>query len=253
MFKGELTQLMHRILSVEAHEEACRFNSDQLLPEHIIIAILKDGTGTACKALMSMRIDLSEFKRTLERTLPHIPDILIHGTVPPSRRTKAIVDMAAMEAKAMSSDYLGTEHLLFAAMKEQDSSVQLFLSKKAINMDLLRVVIQSILYLELSDAFIEKSNKFVGIWQNGAFKVKIKESAYVSFYNNSRYGKGTIIYGNDKFVLISSHARRMIFWTPFVEIVKGKYLIENDELTVSDIEGRYSDFNGKWVRLKNKY
>jgi ATP-dependent Clp protease ATP-binding subunit ClpC len=143
MFKGDLTQRVQRILSVEAQEEAYRFNSDQLLPEHIIIAMLRDGAGTACKALLSMRIDVSEFRRTLESTLPRIPGILIRGAVPPSRRTKSMVDMAAAEARAMSSDYLGTEHLLFAAMKEQDSSVQLFLSKKAIDVDLLRVVVQT--------------------------------------------------------------------------------------------------------------
>jgi len=143
MFKGDLTQRVQRILSVEAQEEARRFNSDQLLPEHIIIAMLKDGAGTACKALLSMRIDVGEFRRTLESTLPRIPGILIHGDVPPSRRTKTMVDLAAAEARAMGSDFLGTEHLLFAAMKEQDSSVQLFLSQKAIDVDLLRVVIQT--------------------------------------------------------------------------------------------------------------
>jgi len=143
MFKGDLTQRVQRILSVEAQEEARRFNSDQLLPEHVIIAMLKDGAGTACKALLSMRIDIGEFRRTLENTVPRIPGILIHGDVPPSRRTKSMVDMAAAEAKTMGSEFLGTEHLLFAAMKEQDSSVQLFLSQKAVDVDLLRVVIQT--------------------------------------------------------------------------------------------------------------
>jgi len=97
---------------------------------------------------------------------------------------------------------------------------------------------------------MEKINILDSIWGNGAFKIKIKGSVYVSFYNNSRYGKGTIIYDDEKFTLTSSHARCIFFWSPFVEIVKGKYLMGNDELTVSDIEGRYSDYNGKWVRLK---
>ena len=99
---------------------------------------------------------------------------------------------------------------------------------------------------------MEKPNILDGIWQNGAFKIKIKGSAYVSFYKNSRYGKGAITFDNSNFILKSSHVRWMIFWAPFVENVTGKYLIGNDELTVSDIEGRYSDFNGRWVQLKNK-
>jgi len=100
---------------------------------------------------------------------------------------------------------------------------------------------------------MEKTNRLDGIWGNGAFKVKIKGSAYVSFYNNSRYGKGTITYESENFVLTSSHARCIIFWTPFIEIVKGKFINTDDGLSVSEIEGRYSDYNGTWVRLKNKH
>ncbi|MCL2127257.1 MAG: ATP-dependent Clp protease ATP-binding subunit, partial [Treponema sp.] len=145
MFKGDLTQRVQRILSTkgDAQEEARRFNSDQLLPEHIIIAMLRDGAGTACKALIFLRIDLSEFRRALENAIPRIPGILIQGDVPPSRRTKTMVDIAAAEARAMGSDFLGTEHLLFAAMREQDSSVQSFLSQKAVDVDMLRVVVQT--------------------------------------------------------------------------------------------------------------
>lgn len=42
MFKG-LTQRAQRILTIYAQEEAKRFHSDQLLPEHIILALLKTG------------------------------------------------------------------------------------------------------------------------------------------------------------------------------------------------------------------
>jgi ATP-dependent Clp protease ATP-binding subunit ClpC len=143
MFKGDLTQRVQRLLSASAQEEARRFNSDQLLPEHIIMAMLRDGAGTACKALMFLRIDIAEFRRTLENAIPRIPGILIHGDVPPSRRTKTMVELAAGEARAMGSDCLGTEHLLFAAMKEQDSTVQSYLSQKAVDVDMLRVVVQT--------------------------------------------------------------------------------------------------------------
>jgi len=129
MFK-DLTPRVQRILSTEAQEEARNFNSDQLLPEHIVIAILREGTCTACKALLFLRIDIAEFKRALENAIPRIPGILIHGDVPSSRRTKTMVNLAAEEARAMGSDFLGTEHLIFAAMREKDSSVQTFLGQK---------------------------------------------------------------------------------------------------------------------------
>ena len=142
MFKG-LTQRVQRLLSINAQEEARRFNSDQLLPEHIIIAMLKEGGGTACKALIFLRIDLPEFRHILESSIPRIPGLIIRGDVPPSKRTKNMIDIATEEAKAMGSDYLGTEHLLFAAMREQDSSVQIYLNQRAVDTDMMRVIIQT--------------------------------------------------------------------------------------------------------------
>jgi ATP-dependent Clp protease ATP-binding subunit ClpC len=138
-----LTQRVQRILSSDAQEEARRFNSDQLLPEHIVIAFLKEGAGTACKALTFLRIDLQEFRRTVENGIPRISGIFIHGDVPPSKRTKALLELATEEARSMGSDYLGTEHLLFAAMREQDSTVQVYLGQRAVDADMLRVVVQT--------------------------------------------------------------------------------------------------------------
>ncbi|MDR0473612.1 MAG: Clp protease N-terminal domain-containing protein, partial [Treponema sp.] len=76
MFKG-LTQRVQRILSTGSQIEARRFNSNQVLPEHVIIAMLREGAGTACKALLSLKIDLVEFRHTLEKTVHQSPGVLI--------------------------------------------------------------------------------------------------------------------------------------------------------------------------------
>ncbi|MCL2250344.1 MAG: ATP-dependent Clp protease ATP-binding subunit [Treponema sp.] len=142
VFKG-LTPRVEKLLSVNAQEEAKRFNSDQLLPEHIIIAMLKEGGGTACKALAYLRIDINEFLYILEGSIPRIPGLIISGEVPPSKRTKIMLDTATEEARAMGSVYLGTEHLLFSSMREQDSTVQVYLNQRAVDTDMLRVIIQT--------------------------------------------------------------------------------------------------------------
>ncbi|MFP3043539.1 ATP-dependent Clp protease ATP-binding subunit [Treponema primitia] len=142
MSKG-LTQRAHRILTIDAQEEARHFNSDQLLPEHVIIALLKDGAGIACKALMFLRIDLLEFRHTLENEITRMSGVLVFGDVPPSKRTRTMLENAAEETRSMGNDYIGTEHLLFAAMREQDSPVQLYLNQRAVDTDMLRVVVQT--------------------------------------------------------------------------------------------------------------
>jgi ATP-dependent Clp protease ATP-binding subunit ClpC len=144
VYKGiSVTQRVQRILSSDAQEEARRFNSDQLLPEHIVIAILKEGAGTACKALMFLRIDLQEFRHIIESGIPRISGVFIHGDVPLSKRTKLLLDLAAEEVRSTRSDYLGTEHLLFAAMREQDSTIQAYLNQRAVDADMFRVVVQT--------------------------------------------------------------------------------------------------------------
>jgi hypothetical protein len=93
-------------------------------------------------------------------------------------------------------------------------------------------------------------NNLDGRWSNGSFMLVIKGDKYSSFSGGSRYGRGKLVFEKDSFLLMSTHANQFFFfWTPFVEEVKGKYVITgNDEIDVSGIEGRYNFLNGKWVR-----
>jgi len=91
-----------------------------------------------------------------------------------------------------------------------------------------------------------------GKWECNRFSLVINKGKYMSYYGRLRYGRGIITFDNGSFSLTSSHASKyFFFWTSFVETVKGKFAITgDDEITVSDIEGRYSFLNGIWVRMK---
>ncbi|MDR1301934.1 MAG: ATP-dependent Clp protease ATP-binding subunit [Treponema sp.] len=144
MFKGlGLTRRVQRILSSNAQEEGRRFNSDQIMPEHIIIAVLKDGLGTASKVLIFLRIDLLEFKRTLEKGISRVVGTTMYGDVPLSKRSQTMLDFAGDEARVMGNEYIGTEHLLLAAMREQHSIVHLYLDERAVDPNMFRVVVQT--------------------------------------------------------------------------------------------------------------
>jgi ATP-dependent Clp protease ATP-binding subunit ClpC len=142
LFKG-LTQRVQRILSGDAHEEARRFNGVELLPEHIMVAILKDGGGTACKALLFLRIDLLEFRHAIENQLPRRGGVLVRGDLPPGERTKTLITRASEEAQLLGDEYIGTEHLLFAALGEEDSPARLYLGQRAVDAEMLQVVLQT--------------------------------------------------------------------------------------------------------------
>lgn len=137
MFKG-LTQRAQRILTVASQEEARRSHADQLLPEHIVVAILKDGQGTACKALGSLKVDVAAFRTELERATPQRKSGFTFGDVPPSRRARTMLEAAAEEARSNGNDYVGTEHLLVAAAREDDSPTWRFLAGLALDAEALR-------------------------------------------------------------------------------------------------------------------
>ena len=117
MFKG-LTQRAQRILTVLAQEEARRFHSDLLLPEHVILALLKDGEGIGFKALKSLNLDLGDLQAEIEKTIPRKPSGFILGDVPPSKRGKKILEESANEARNLGHEYIGTEHLLLGLIRE---------------------------------------------------------------------------------------------------------------------------------------
>ncbi|MCL1928949.1 MAG: ATP-dependent Clp protease ATP-binding subunit [Treponema sp.] len=150
MFKG-LTRRAQRILTIDAQNEARRNNADELLPEHVIISLLREGGGTACKALLFLGIDLGEFRGNLERELPRIRSenyagstaALIPGDLPPSKRTRQMLENAAEEARVLGKDYIGTEHILFAVMREHNMPVRNYLSFRAVDAEMLRVAVET--------------------------------------------------------------------------------------------------------------
>ncbi len=143
MFKG-LTQRAQRILTVLAQEEARRFHSDLLLPEHVLLALLRDGEGIGYKALKSLSIDLADLQQEIEKTVPRKPSGFILGDVPPSKRGKKILEESANEARSLGHEYIGTEHLLLATVAEQGSLVNQYLAGKAITLEMLRDVISEL-------------------------------------------------------------------------------------------------------------
>jgi ATP-dependent Clp protease ATP-binding subunit ClpC len=141
MFKG-LTHRAQRVLTVLAQEEAKRSKSDQVLPEHILLAILKEGEGIGFKSLRSLKIDTLELRDELDRSLDRKrPGVLI-GDLPLSRRARTLLEGAAEEANMSGSDYIGTEHFVVAAAREQGSVMERHLARVGVYYEQLRAAVR---------------------------------------------------------------------------------------------------------------
>ena len=80
----------------------------------------------------------------IEKSLPKGKGGLILGDVPPSKRGQKILEDSAEEARNMGHEYIGTEHLLLAAVKEQGSIVARYLARYNITPNGLREAILQI-------------------------------------------------------------------------------------------------------------
>jgi ATP-dependent Clp protease ATP-binding subunit ClpC len=141
MFKG-LTHRAQRVLTSLAQEEAKRSRSDQVLPEHVVLAILQEGEGTGFKALRSLKIDTLELRDELERSIERRRSGTTVGDLPLSRRSRSLLEGAAEEANMAGSDYIGTEHFVVAAAREQGSALERYLVGIGVYYEQLRAAVR---------------------------------------------------------------------------------------------------------------
>jgi ATP-dependent Clp protease ATP-binding subunit ClpC len=125
-------------------DEAKRFHSDQLLPEHIMLAILKEASGLGYKVLQKAMMDPIRLQIEIENSIPRKKGGFILGEVPPSARGKKILEDAAEEAKNLGHGYIGTEHLLLACSREEGSVMSRFLGAFNVTVEMLRDIVMEL-------------------------------------------------------------------------------------------------------------
>jgi ATP-dependent Clp protease ATP-binding subunit ClpC len=142
MFKG-LTERAQRVINILAQEEAKKLNHDKLLPEHILLGLIKEGEGIAIKALINLGVDLNMLREDIIANTKKTGGILLLGDVPPS--TRAQRELSADEARSMGHNYIGTEHLLLGLIREGDSGLMNVFDKQGIKISTVREEINRLL------------------------------------------------------------------------------------------------------------
>ncbi|HKL85134.1 MAG TPA: ATP-dependent Clp protease ATP-binding subunit [Treponemataceae bacterium] len=143
MFKG-LSQRAQRLLTILGQEEAKRSNSDQLLPEHIMLALVKAADGKGFMVLQKAKLNLLSLQLQLEQAMSPRSGTVIFGDIPPSRRLRGMLDAASIEARSLRHDYIGTEHLLLACIRETQSITSIFFERESISIDEVRQMVMEI-------------------------------------------------------------------------------------------------------------
>ncbi len=109
-----------RKIIILAREEAERHQNDYLGTEHIVLGILREGDGIALAVLKKMGLSPEQIRLEIERNLPGSGNTLTFGEIPFTPRVKRVIEYAVEEARLLGHNYIGSEHLLLGALREEE-------------------------------------------------------------------------------------------------------------------------------------
>ncbi|MBM3982243.1 MAG: ATP-dependent Clp protease ATP-binding subunit [Planctomycetes bacterium] len=105
-----------------ANQEAQRFNHEYIGTEHVLLGLVKEGSGVAANVLKNLDIDLRKIRLEVEKIVQHGPggEQVVMGRLPHTPRAKKVIEYSIEEARNLNHNYVGTEHLLLGLLREQE-------------------------------------------------------------------------------------------------------------------------------------
>ncbi|MBQ7396045.1 MAG: ATP-dependent Clp protease ATP-binding subunit [Lentisphaeria bacterium] len=101
-----------------ANKESERLNHDHIGTVHLLLGILALGEGVAVEVLKNVGVNLKQLRMEVEKSFSPSGNQAVAGVRPLTPRLRKVIELAAIEAKNMNYNFIGTEHLLLALLRE---------------------------------------------------------------------------------------------------------------------------------------
>ncbi|MBC8522735.1 ATP-dependent Clp protease ATP-binding subunit [PVC group bacterium] len=139
-----LTDRARKVMAL-ANQEAQRFNHEYIGTEHILLGLVKEGSGVGANVLKHLEIDLRKVRLEVEKLVKSGPDMVTMGKLPQTPRAKKVIEYAIEEARSLNHNYVGTEHLLLGLLREQDGVAAQVLMNLGLKLDDVREEVLNLL------------------------------------------------------------------------------------------------------------
>ncbi len=113
-----------------ANMEAQRYHHFYIGPEHILLALVQEGSGLAAQVLRSLEVDPDRIRNEVEKLPVEVGETVMSNPVP---RAKKVIEYAITEARELNHVYIGTEHILLGLMREAESGPAQILLKQGLS------------------------------------------------------------------------------------------------------------------------
>ncbi|HVZ25546.1 MAG TPA: ATP-dependent Clp protease ATP-binding subunit, partial [Sediminibacterium sp.] len=123
-----------------SREEALRLGNDFIGTEHLLLGLIRDGDNTAIKILKQLNVDLYELRKEVElavkdKTGKNIANI---NSLPLTKQAEKVIRVTVLEAKALKSPLVETEHLMLSILKNKENIATQILNQFDVDYDLFR-------------------------------------------------------------------------------------------------------------------
>ena len=113
-----------------SREEALRLGHDYIGTEHLLLGMIREGEGMGIKILKSLGVQMEDLRKEVETSIrPHSKNTVNIGNIPLVKQAEKALKVTYLEAKLFNSAIIGTEHLLLAILKDEDSIVTRLLKR----------------------------------------------------------------------------------------------------------------------------
>lgn len=109
-----------RISINKAHDEACEMGHGYIGSEHLLLGIISEGTGVGAKILENAGVTAEAVREKVKALMGENSPINQNAELALTPRSKRILEIAAMEARRMGHNYIGTEHILVGIIRDGD-------------------------------------------------------------------------------------------------------------------------------------
>ncbi len=128
-----------------ANQEAQRFNHEYIGTEHVLLGLVKEGSGVGANVLKNLDVDLRKVRLEVEKLVKSGPEMVTMGKLPQTPRAKKVIEYAIEEARNLNHNYVGTEHLLLGLLREQDGVAAQVLMNLGLKLDEVREEVLNLL------------------------------------------------------------------------------------------------------------
>jgi len=145
------SEQLHNVL-LYSSQEAERLGNNYVGPEHLLLGILRNGSGKAIDILNGSHISLSKIKQNIEsqiRTDLEPSGEEIHNL----KSTEKIKKIMELETRSMSSETADTEHLLLAILKEKNNMAGEILNAEHLTYEQVRAFIEEPKDIRMGSSF----------------------------------------------------------------------------------------------------